>query len=353
MEEYQVNTSNNLIISIDWLSFTIHTNNPSEMEIDDIVRDVDNILESIGLKAKCFRDCPNGANGYKRMKKYENISVLYDGAPNMGIHVNVSGSSVGTLLEAYREFITEDTPFGMAYTDFDETILSSFFNRLFDMGASITRLDLAIDDFGAQYYELDDIKRKQEKGKIISKWKTWHEISPKTTSSNDKIGQTLYFGSPQSEIQLRIYDKQLERNKVLEPGNENYIYTPWVRWELEFHKDRANEVSRMLSDGSALGSVAVGVLAHYFRIIVFDDCNKSRCSSERKWQKFIDNVKSLKITVHKTERTLEQEVKMFEKQQGRKVAKMALALGEDYLASLAMRYECRLTPRDLEQLGLV
>lgn len=343
MEEYQVNTSNNLIISIDWLSFTIHADYTPE-----------EVVERIGLNAHDFRECPNGANGYKHMKKFENISVLYDGAENMGIHVNVSGSSVGTVLEAYKEFIAEDTPFGMAYTDFDETILSSFFKRLFDMGASITRLDLAIDDFGTQYYSLDEVEKKLASGKILSKWKSCRNLNEKLVSNREKVGHTLYFGSTQSDIQLRIYDKQLERNKGLEPGNENYIDTSWVRWELELHKERAHEICRLLSNGHTVSTVSVGVLAHYFRIIVFDDSNKSRCSSERKWQKFIDNVKALRITVQKRERTLDEERKMFEKQQGRKVAKMFYGAenGVEYFMDLVTRYECKLTPRDLEQLEL-
>ena len=345
MAEHQVNTDNKLIISIDWLSFTFHSDYTPE-----------DVIEFMGLNVTDFREMPNGANGYKHMKKYENISVLYDGASNMGIHVNITGSSVGTVICAYKESIAYNTPFGKAYIDLDknDTVLSRFFVDMFHFGGTISRLDLAIDDYCCNYYSLDEIEKKLVSGRVITKWKSSRELKEKINATSEKIGHTLYFGSAQSDIQLRIYDKQLERNKGLEPGNENYIEFPWVRWELELHKDRANEIGRLLSSGFSVGTVAVGVLAHYFRVIRLDDSNKSRCSSEKKWQMFIDNVQALKITVQKRERTLEEEIRVFEMQQGRKVAKLFYACGgnSDYFADLTSRYEHKLTPRDLEQLGL-
>ena len=41
-------------------------------------------------------------------------------------------------------------------------------------------------------------------------------------------------GSRQSETYLRVYDKRMEA-----AGKGNTVEGPWVRWELEFKKDRA------------------------------------------------------------------------------------------------------------------
>lgn len=344
MQENQEKTSNNLIVGVDWLSFTVHDDTFSP-EI---------LIDFMGFSRHNFRNMPNGANGYKRMMKFQDISILYDGAENMGIHINITGSSVATVLDAYKKTLIVETPFGNAYDLWEETILARFLRELLKIG-HITRIDLAIDDFGCKYYNIDEIIKKQASGKILSKWRSSRKFLESTVAENSKVGQTIYFGSPQSEIMMRIYDKKLEQNKSLEVNDENYIHEDWVRWELELHKERANEVCRLLSNGQALGKVAIGVLSYYFRIIKLDDSNKSRCSNELKWQKFIDNVSQLRITVKKEQKTLDEELKQWEHQNGRKVAKFFEYMGGDlgYFGELACRNYHKLTPHDKEQLGII
>ena len=344
MQENQVKTSNNLTVSVDWLSFTI---------LDDDFSP-ENVIDFLGFEREQFRNMPNGANGYKHMLKYEDISILYDGASNMGIHINISGGSIATVLESYKETLVVDTPFGKSYDLWQETALCHLLRSILDIG-NITRIDLAIDDIGCQYYSLDEIVNKLSNGKVVSKWRTYRNLNEKIVADYEKVGHTLYFGSVQSEIQLRIYDKRLEQNKGRNIDDENYIDYEWVRWELELRKDRAHEVVKLLANKDKLGEVTIGVLSNYFRIIVLDDVNKSRCSLEPKWARFINNVAKLRITVKKQEKTLDEEIKMFEHQNGRKVAKILLANGgdKDYFGDLGMRYIDRLTPQDKEQLAQI
>lgn len=335
-------SKNNLIVGVDWLAFTIHGNYT-----------IEEIIEFMGFTLRDFQEMPNGANGYKRMKKHENISILYDGAENMGIHVNITGSSIATLLETYKESLSVSTPFGKAYEMWEETTLAHFCNEILKIG-HIARIDLAIDDYGAKYYTPSDILEKLSKGRIVSKWRTYQSNRENVIADNEKVGHTLYFGSKQSDIRLRIYDKKLERNKNLKPDDKNYIHEEWTRWELQLRGERADEIARKLSKEMLLGNVAIGVLSNYFRVIKLDDINKSRCSSESKWQHFTDKVEKLRITVQKDPKTLNEEVKQFEIQQGRKVAKMLYAHGGDanYFLDLAFRFEDKLTPHDREQLGI-
>ena len=236
----------------------------------------------------------------------------------------------------------------------EQTVLSHFFSKLFEIG-HVTRIDLAVDDMGCNYYSIDEIIDRQESGRVLSKWRSVRKISKNAVSDNEKLGQTVYFGSPQSEIMLRIYDKKLEQNTGLKEDDENYIQQEWIRWELELKRERADEAARLLSSGVSLGNVAVGVLSYYFRIIELDDTNRSRCSSEDKWELFVDNVKSLRITVEKELKSLEEERKQWEYQNGRKVAKMFYYMdgNSDYFSELASRYECKLTRHDLVQLNIL
>ncbi|MBT9812909.1 replication initiation factor domain-containing protein, partial [Enterocloster citroniae] len=108
-----------------------------------------------------------------------------------------------------------------------------------------------------------------------------------------------------SDIFLRVYDKQLERNRKLSVSG-THIDNPWVRWELELKNDRAVSVSKMLTSGIPLGVVAVGVLGHYMRMIELDDINRSRCTTYPVWVDFMDGISSLKITVPKYEKTMDE-----------------------------------------------
>ncbi len=148
-----------------------------------------------------------------------------------------------------------------------------------------TRIDLAIDDFGSNYYTTDNLIEKRCSFSIVSKFRTCKSLD-ENSLANEKLGHTVYFGSTQSEIMLRVYDKQLEQNKNLSPDNENYIDFPWTRWELQLRGERANETAKHLVVGINIGSVAIGILSNYFRIIQHDDSNRSRCSNEEKWLRF-------------------------------------------------------------------
>lgn len=333
---------NNVTVSVDWLSFTVHDEDCT----------LESIIDILGFTREQFSNMPNGANGYKRMLKYENISILYDGADNMGVHVNITGSSIATVLEAHMESLATDTPFGVGYDIWGETVLSHLLRQICEVG-KITRMDIAIDDYGCNYYSLEEIEDKIEQGRVCSKWRARRNLSESKVSNNQKVGHTMYFGSTQSEIMMRIYNKQLEQNKGKDINDENYIHDAWIRWELELHKDRANEVARLLLQQLSIGEIAIGVLSYYFRIITLDDSNKSRCSIEPKWAKFVENVNKLKITVKKEDRTLEEEIGVFERQYGRKVAKILFAKGgdKDYFGELGNRYKHKLTMHDKEQLA--
>lgn len=343
MTNNKENISNGLMVGIDWLSFTVHSDySPNEL------------IEFMGFDPELFRTMPNGANGYKRMRKHENISILYDGSENMGIHVNITGASIATLLESYKETLSVNTPFGKAYELWEETALSKFLTEVLKIG-HITRIDLAIDDHGVNFYTTDEIIEKLKNGQIVSKWRTSQNNEENVIANNEKVGHTVYFGSTQSDIRMRIYDKQLERNKGLSVTDERYHNEKWVRWELQLRKERAESIAKLLANKIPLGQVSIGVLANYFRIINLDDRNKSRCTLEDKWECFVNDVRKLKITLKKEPKTLEEEIEQFVHQNGRKIAKIVVYNGGDlsYFGDIACRYESRLTQEDRQQLGIV
>ena len=151
---------------------------------------------------------------------------------------------------------------------------------------------------------------------------------------------------------LRVYDKKLEQNKNLLPEDENYIDHEWVRWELELHKERATLAAQSLADGVSIGEVTIGILSNYVRIVYGNDLNKSRRPMEDTWQRFIDDIQTLRITMKKEMRTYSDFESWFDRGMGKSVAKIVYMNGGEvgYFADLASRYKCKFTTQDVEQL---
>ena len=71
----------------------------------------------------------------------------------------------------------------------------------------------------------------------------------------------MYFGSPQSQTLLRIYDKRLE---LQSKGQENW-QEYGTRWELELKKERAEQCARALAslDEADWKELVIGLLRSY------------------------------------------------------------------------------------------
>lgn len=221
---------NSLKVSIDWIAFT-----------STIISEVSEMISFLGYSCSDFMPLPKGANGYKKMYRLEGapISILADGNENMGIHVIISGTAIPDLLEHFRASITYDTLFGqeaIGLSDLDNTVMIEFLQQVRSIGW-FTRFDLAVDDLGAQYFTLDDVKGFLDRQEVVSKFRIYKDIR-ESTFTNEKTGHTIYFGSRRSEVMLRVYDKQLEQNQKAVDREE--LQDPWVRWEIELKNERAN-----------------------------------------------------------------------------------------------------------------
>jgi phage replication initiation protein len=287
---------NGLYCSIDWLSFTV---------LDNV--DLDTTIAEFGFTIEDFFECPRGANGYKKMLSMigSNLRVLYDGADNMGIHFDVSGSAMSDFYEVYyKSCFNNETPFGELAIDMELDVVKSLFHRIQELG-HITRLDLSIDNKTDIYYSVRQLHEQLSLGRFVSKWRTYKFIEEKETNGNC-VGRTIYMGSRTSDIMLRVYDKELEQNKKYPDADDvNHVNYRWVRWELELKDDRANMVVNHILSGKTVGYIAVGILSNYLRLINLDDSNKSRCSSQSVWESFIDDVSCLRLYVSHDEKTLE------------------------------------------------
>jgi phage replication initiation protein len=273
---------------VDWLQVTFPA-----------VTSVQQIVDNLGLKINDFSSCLTGLFGYKSHIRMGHISVLYDGAPDMGVHVMMTG-------QGCRE-----------YEVLNDIDWREFFRRCFEMDGSFTRLDGAIDDFADRdndlYFKVATLRRKAREGAIRSRFKSAKSIRKIRLADGESIGETLYIGNPSSDIQVRVYEKDWER---IAAGHElEQDITGWNRIEIQTRRDRAQALALYLLNSDNIGAVLAGVLRNYMEICVKKaDTNKARWPLCDWWAKFIDDAEKLRLTMIAPDRTVEKAMKWIDRQ---------------------------------------
>lgn len=338
---YKKELKNGLLASVDYIAFTV----------TDETYKVDDVIMMMGFVPADFVELPRGGFGYKCQRKSEEtgISVLYDGAENMGIHVNITGQGVPHLLSAFQKSKKMVNPFDDHITTaIDETVLSMFFEEVLQIG-HFSRVDAAIDDIGGSFFSPGNLFDLYQKDQVLSKWRSVKRTD-KYKKPGECTGYTVYFGSRESALMLRLYDKALEQNQSHTPGDGKYIDYDWYRWELEYKDERADEFAHAIIDGANIGRVVVGVLSYYIRLIELDDCNRSRCSTMQKWEEFINLIQPLRLNSQKKEKTVYTKLSWLDSQVAPTLATMLLLHDFDmkFLYDMAAASKCRISKSDWE-----
>lgn len=243
------------IFLIDWLTFTVKGST------------VDQVKSLIGLVDQAVHwEVLGGCNGYPQSEFYAGVRIMYGASDEMGICCNMSG-------QGCRSFET----FGMG--DWIK-----LFDILVSLGdnINITRCDLAFDDHTG-VLDLVRIQADTNDGNYTAKFRWWK-------CEYGSEGISMYYGSPQSKIRLRIYDKAAER------GFEDQH---WIRVELQLRDGNADSAVRYLYSGMAISTVFTGVLRNYiqFREPNDLDSNKSRWPMADYWAKFLEGAAPLTLWV--------------------------------------------------------
>ena len=234
------------IVLYDWLSFTSKNHTPEEL------------IDALGLSHVNWT-VTKGARGYRDRKYFSCISVHYNGRPDMGVWVEMSGQGCRTF-ESLSAVGWED-----------------LFLFIRENGLKITRLDVAYDDHTG-VLPMDQIVEDTQSGLFVSKSDYWETV----LSSK---GSTVQIGSAQSRVLIRIYDKARERR--CEPG------THWIRCEIQLRDDRAVQFTRI---ALPIGQAFAGVLLNYLRYIQpSDDENRWRWPMTDYWLNFVEDAERISI----------------------------------------------------------
>ena len=234
------------IVIYDWLSFTSKNHTPDEL------------IAALGLS-----DVPwtltKGARGYQDRKYFSSISIHFNGRPDMGVWVEMSGQGCRTF----------------------ESLSSVGWDNLFkfirENALKITRLDVAYDDH-IGVLNIRDIVCDTQSGMFISKSDYWETV----LSSK---GSTVQIGSPQSKVLIRIYDKAAERGFGLD--------VHWVRVEIQMRDDRAVQFTKI---ALPIGAAFAGVLLNHLRYILpGEDTNKWRWPMTEYWLSLVEDAQRISI----------------------------------------------------------
>ena len=238
------------IVLYDWVSITSKIHTPEQM------------ISLIGMEDVTWETI-KGAHGYKDRLYWNCISIHYNGSPEMGVWLELSG-------QGCRAFET------IGHGDYEH-----LFRVVADAGdqMKITRLDVAFDDHTG-LLDMQTIIQDTLADRYVAKATSWECIQ-----SNK--GTSVVIGSRQSPVLIRIYDKARERNCELG--------THWVRIELQLRDDRCKE---FINQPYEIGETFAGVLLNYLRYVVPDeiDTNKWRWPLTDYWADVIGE--SCRISIY-------------------------------------------------------
>lgn len=272
---------------IDWFAFTVSHFDPFK------------VIDMMGLKRGLFDELERGGMGYKKSLRYGHITIFYDGAENMGCHVEMSG-------QGCRQYEAG------AHSWIDLIALIQI------EGAKLTRLDIAIDTVDGTL-KLGSINYALRHGKYRSQFTKTRQTtaSDMTADGLKNHSQTRYFGSGSSRVMFRVYDKAAQMG----------LETDWIRFEIQLRDERANLAADAILVREDLGNVATGIINQYLSFINLDDSNKSRCSLLTWWENWLQHTSKLKLTMQKAKKLVSEVQEYIKKQYAPTLAMIKKAVG--------------------------
>lgn len=250
--------------------------------------------------------------GYKEVYKYGSMEFHYD-PEHCKYLVSFSG-------QGCREFDV------ISPLDYEQlfSMLIHYFNATFN------RIDIAIDDFKS-IYKVNTIRKAINNGQAKTKVTKW---GSNTEGIIQKPGEltmdNFYIGKLSSRYSINIYDKKLERKNKMDNLKEGQLLLDnpnvltWTRTEIRLKEGYATRFAREIALNES--GKPIGLLAKEFlnQSICFlkrkvKDGNKSRLSQDVSnyahwWRKFLGDVGKLNLSQQKSDKTVVNTVKWFNKQ---------------------------------------
>lgn len=236
----------------------------------DTIFDGSVFIELLGLQNVSFQ-VGHGVRGYSRRLWFEGINIHLPGSDEKTefCWLEMSGSGCRTF----------------------ETVGHGNWDLLFKFALEychITRLDVSFDDHSG-ILDMPTLFDDTFKHRHFVTKSFCHKLVYELNERSASEAYTIYHGSDQSEVKIRIYDKAAQLHRVDEH---------WIRVEMELHRDRASDFLRLQEP---LGKAWCGVLLNYLRYVEpTSDSNKWRWPLKKYWFDLVGAVEPLHLPAHKT-----------------------------------------------------
>ena len=248
----------------DWLSFTLLEDGDWYREYGESIANGKVIIELLGMQHIEWT-VSNGVRGYSKKLWFEGINIHLPSDTQKNVWLEMSGSGC-------RAF---------------ETYGHGDWQRLFVFALAychITRLDVSFDDHSGildmQQIVADTFLKKEYVTKANK-----HKLEMETDDRRTGSACTVYHGSRQSNLMIRIYDKAQQLKRIDEH---------WIRVEMELHEENATNFLRMHEE---LGEKWSGVLLNYLRYIdpLETDSNRWRWPLKSYWAELVKEAQPIKL----------------------------------------------------------
>ncbi|MBP2079638.1 replication initiation factor domain-containing protein [Oceanobacillus polygoni] len=263
-----------LAVCIDWVQLTIK------------YRTIESICEDLlGIPMELMReDFGTGIRGYSALLRFDDIRILY--------RENKDGEKDYQILlagKACRQF--------EMFLDANNRTWHDFFKLCLDYVDNVPRIDLAIDDRKV-YFSIDELLTKARNGECVSRLRLGKEHGGFSLGDGTTRGQTITFGSRESNTWMCFYEKNYERAEKLGLTDEE-MEKQWNRYEIRFRQEHAVEVMKRLVNSNSVSDVALGAISNYLRFANKSETNKSKSYWEtwKPWAEFVEGVKAIRLYV--------------------------------------------------------
>lgn len=235
----------------------------------------------------------------------------------MGFHIYMSGS-------ACRSF--------EIYLNAQKRTWFDFFADCLRFGGKFTRLDIAVDD-RKPYLSIREMGQKTNNRECVSKFKNWRFIDGGTTTG-EKTGCTVNLGSRESLCAMVFYEKNYEQSK--RTGLPIETYGAWNRYEIRLRQEMATNCVKNIVKRQTVCFIGLEIINYYVRMAVKSDTdeNRSRWKTWKPWERFIEGMGKLNLSMRPAPRTLEQKKQWIENYVAPTLKMIQMAddnLGEDFL----------------------
>lgn len=262
--------------TIDWLAFTVP---------NATVEEVSTVVGGDWIKTETgFRGYPicwitsNGRQGFGKLGTGAHRNPKE-------VHVDLSAGIVAT---------------------WEEGTLHKVLSWVFEHQGHVTRVDVALDDRAASV-PVAEVRAAVEAGHAVTRSQTFKVLTGASMRDGNPRGETLYFGSRESQTMLRVYDKRLEMTQKHRDHAQDY----GVRWELELKQERAQACAKALLHLSPEDwrEFLVGLLRSY---IDFKDTTREAKAWEKYrapllpwWVTLTDGFKKSRLVVEKVRQSVD------------------------------------------------